>query len=136
METLSSFVDFFVNLKAAFLLLLKDYIDGYLLLIIVFSAYWFRKNITSVLPTWSMAHRVLLWSTIITILYAMAISRSTPLTVKMGIKYGLTYTVTTSFYEIIFDKLEPLVTGIINWLYALIISKFKPTKDESTTSGR
>ena len=122
--------------------LFKTYIDLTLAVLIVISAYWGRKYICNIFPKISMAHKVLIWSTIITVLYYF-IAQKTGIKSTDGIvKYLITYFFATSFYELVFSPLEKWVTAGLDWIGRAVsngkkdsdtpvIQMSKPPEDES-----
>lgn len=100
--------------------LFTRYIDVTLAILIVFSGYWARKYICNILPSWKMAHKMLIWSSLVTAVYYFAIRKAGPLLPGEGIKYVITYFFSTSFYELIFDPLEQAITGLIKRISSLL----------------
>jgi hypothetical protein len=87
--------------------LFRQYVDIQLALLIVISAYFFKKFLCNyVLPRVRMEHKVLLWATLISVLYYFAFQQTGVVERRPAVIYFITYFFATSFYELIFQPLE------------------------------
>src|SRR4051812_3327461 len=90
--------------------LFTRYIDTPLAVLIVLSAYFFRKYLCDYfLPKWRMVHKVLLWATLVSIAYYFIVEKPGLTDQNEPVIYLITYFFATSFYEIIFSPMESWV---------------------------
>lgn len=81
--------------------LFTDCIDWTLVLIIVLSSFWVKKNLNEILPAMATPIKILLWSTLVTIVYYYVNYLTGIFQLKDVACYMVTYFFATSFYEII-----------------------------------
>lgn len=87
--------------------LFEQYVDVPLALLIVVSAYFFRKFLcNNILPEIRMEHKVLLWATLVSVIYYFTLQQTGVIEKKPPVIYFITYFFATSFYELIFQPLE------------------------------
>ena len=93
--------------------LFSKYIDVTLAILIIVTAFWFKKYMLNILPKVPMAHKVLLWSTAISIGYYFLLKFTGSLKKDDIVVYVITYCFTTSFYELVFSPLQTMVQNLI-----------------------
>lgn len=93
--------------------LFTDCIDWTLVLIIVLSSFWVKKNFTEILPKTSIAFKIFIWSTVITILYYYFNYLTGVFELKNASCYLVTYFFATSFYELIAKPLLLIIQKIV-----------------------
>lgn len=91
--------------------LFTESIDWTLVLLIVLSSFWVKKNFTEILPKLSVAVKIFFWSTILTVLYYYINFLTGMFELKDASSYIITYLFATSFYEII---AKPVLEGLKN----------------------
>lgn len=89
--------------------LFDKYIDFKLVILIIVASYWAKKFLTANAPFVSMAWRVLIFSTVITILYYLLLRKTGVFEVEDIPVYFISYFTATSFYELGFVPLERFV---------------------------
>ncbi len=89
--------------------LFTDCIDWTLVLIIVLSSFWVKKNLNEILPKMSVAFKIFIWSTLVTIIYYYVNYLTGIFVLKNAGCYMITYFFVTSFYELI---AKPLLVTI------------------------
>lgn len=97
-------MEFIFNIFAA---LFEKYIDVKLAVLIVTGAYFFRKFLCELfLPKVMMRYKVLIWTTIISVVYYFTLQKTGVVDKTPPVVYIITYFFATSFYELIFQPLE------------------------------
>lgn len=86
--------------------LFNQYVDFKLVLLIIISSYWIKKNFSDVLTRITIAHKVFIWSTLVTVFYYWVMHLSGSFTKAGMVNYFLSYTVATSIYEIAMNPIE------------------------------
>lgn len=85
---------------------LADWLDFKLIMLLVVSSYWVKKNLEGVFLKVKVAHKILIWSTVISAIYYWLL-KSTGLDESIDfVKLLLSYFAATSFYELAFEPLE------------------------------
>lgn len=88
---------------------LINLIDIKLLILIVVSSYWAKKHLKFIFPMLSLALKIFIWSTILSIIYFYVGKMLGVVSVENAIDLIITYFVATSFYELFFKPLK-------NWI--------------------
>lgn len=87
--------------------LFQQYVDIPLAVLIVVSAYFFRKFLcNNILPKVRMEHKVLLWATLVSVIYYFTLQKTGVVEQRPAVIYFITYFFATSFYELLFQPLE------------------------------
>lgn len=84
----------------------SKYVDFKFALLIVVSSYWAKKFLLKVLPKIDMAHKVLIFSTILGVMYYMLLQRTGVVDENSLPAYLISYFIATSFYELAFAPME------------------------------
>lgn len=93
--------------------LFQKYVDTSLAVLIVVSAYFFRKYLCDYfLPKVNMAHKVLLWATLVSIIYYFTLQKTGVVEQRPAVIYFITYFFATSFYELLFEPLAKWVKKV------------------------
>jgi hypothetical protein len=93
--------------------LFTDCIDWTLVLIIVLSSFWVKKNFSEILPAISTPIKILLWSTLVSTLYYYVNFLTGIFQLKDVACYMVTYFFATSFYEIIAKPILSMIQKYI-----------------------
>lgn len=91
---------------------LDKYIDVKLMCLIVIASYWAKKFLIDVAPKITLAHKVLLFSTLVTVLYYLVLIKTGVFKKEDVPVYIISYLAATSFYELFFAPLERWVRKI------------------------
>lgn len=89
-------------------------IDWVLFVIILISSFWVKKNFEDIFPKVSIAHKILIWCTLLTIAYVAFLHITNALVVKSLPSYCITYFFATSFYELLWKYVVDWVTKKLN----------------------
>lgn len=89
---------------------LENQIDWILVLLILISSFWVKKNFDDVLPKISTAHKILIWCTLLTIIYVGFLDVTKVKDAKPWTVYLISYFFATSFYELLWKYLIDWVT--------------------------
>lgn len=93
--------------------LFVTYVDVPLAVMIVISAYFFRKFLcNNIFPKIRMEHKVLLWATLVSIIYYFTLQKTGIFEKRPAVIYFITYFFATSFYELLFAPLVKWVNKI------------------------
>lgn len=93
---------------------LADWLDFKLIALLIISSYWVKKNLEGVFLKISVAHKILIWSTVVSALYWLLI-KTTGIDENIDfVKLLLSYFAATSFYEVAFEPLERFAKNIFN----------------------
>lgn len=93
--------------------LFTECIDWTLVLIIVLSSFWVKKNFNEILPTMATPIKILIWSTLVTVVYYYVNYLTGIFQLKDVACYMVTYFFATSFYEII---AKPILSTIQKYI--------------------
>lgn len=96
METLTSFF--------------SNCIDWKLVVLIVLTSIWVKKNFAEILPKITIAQKIFIWSTIITVLYYGINYLTGMFEIKAITCYLVTYLFSTSFYELFAKHIFDFIT--------------------------
>lgn len=92
--------------------LFTDCIDWTLVLIIVLSSFWVKKNFNEILPQMSVAFKIFIWSSIISVIYYYVNFLTGIFALKDVGCYMITYFFATSFYELIAKPILSIIKKI------------------------
>lgn len=85
------------------------YIDFRLVILIIISSYWVKKNFNEWLPKLSVVHKVFIWSTILTVAYYYVLKITGVFQVENFYNYLFSYFFATSFYELLCAPFEGFI---------------------------
>lgn len=94
---------------------LELYVDFKLIVLIVLGSYWARKFLKKIFPKFDMAHKVLIFSTGLTIAYYYLLQRSGMFQENNLPSYFISYFMATSFYELAFKPMEKAVRKFLGY---------------------
>jgi len=88
-------------------------LDYKLIALIIISSYWVKANFQHLFKNISIAHKIFIWSTIVSIGYYFLLSSFGAMDNGNYFQLIISYFAATSFYEIAFEPLEKLVNKLI-----------------------
>lgn len=94
--------------------LFDKYIDWTLVILIITSSYFAQKffGLCDILPKLKMAIKVLIWSTIITVLYWLLLVNTGVFKKEEVPVYFISYTVATSFWECLIQPVKEWIKKV------------------------
>jgi len=95
---------------------LSSLIDFKFAALIIISSYWVKANFSHVFPKISIALKIFIWSTMMSIVYSLVLYFLGDLPKENFVGLLVTYFAATSFYEVFFSPLE-------KWLKKLVSAK-------------